>query len=270
MIKKIGGIAFALFILAAAGSGCYQSTQALAQDGTGNQVRGAARGITRGSNGGQGSWGSGAAYSTGEVWQLSRSLESLPAPSEISESEADGLLFMREEEKLAHDIYSELYSLWGLPIFENIAISESAHMEAVKTLLDIYELEDPADDQPGVYTNPALQELYNELIARGSSSLAEALKVGAAIEEIDIQDLQTRLAQTDNLDIQQVYNNLLRGSENHLRAFVKTLETQTGEIYQPQYLSPDEYQAITRQSSTGGGRGGRSQGVGNGGRGGRS
>lgn len=63
-----------------------------------------------------------------------------------------------------------------------------------------------------MFTNPDLQALYNNLTARSSQSLAEALKVGAAIEEIDILDLESRLAQTDNTDIQQVYNNLLSGS----------------------------------------------------------
>lgn len=87
----------------------------------------------------------------------------------------------------------------------------------------------------------------------------KGLKVSAAIEEIDILDLQAHLAQTDNPEIQQVYNNLLRGFQNHLRAFAKTLLTQTGEIYQPQYLSLEEYQAIISQSLNGGsiGRGGQ-------------
>jgi len=122
-------------------------------------------------------------------------------------------------------------------------------------------LSDPASQLVGVFTNPDLQSLYNELVARGSQSLAEALKVGAAIEEIDILDLQERLAQTDNADLQQVFNNLLSGSYNHLRAFVSTLNSQTGEIYQPQHLSPEAYQAIISAST---GRGGNSRGVGNG------
>ena len=97
---------------------------------------------------------------------------------------------------------------------------------------------------------------YNQLIARGSQSLAEAIQVGAAIEEIDILDLQERLAQTDNTDIQQVFTNLLNGSYNHLRAFVSNLKTQTGETYQPQYLSAEAYQAIIGNDTSSGGNGG--------------
>jgi hypothetical protein len=187
------------------------------------------------------------------------------ASGELSAEESAALLYMREEEKLAHDVYLTFYTQWGLPIFQNISQSEQTHSDAVKLLLDRYGLSDPASATPGVFTNPDLQALYNDLVARGSQSLAEALKSGAAIEEIDILDLQERLAQTDNADIQQVFDSLMNGSTNHLRSFVSTLNTQTGETYQPQYLSADAYQAII---STGTGRGGNTRGHGQGGNGG--
>ncbi len=148
-----------------------------------------------------------------------------------------------------------LYAQWGLSTFENISRSEQAHTEAIKALLDRYNLSDPATETVGVFTNPDLQALYNDLAARGQTSLSEALKVGAAIEEIDILDLQERLAQTDNADIQQVFNNLLSGSNNHLRAFVTALSRQTGEVYQPQYLSAEAYQDIVAPASQSGGLG---------------
>jgi rubrerythrin len=94
--------------------------------------------------------------------------------------------------------------------------------------------------------------MYNELTARGSQSVSEALKVGGAIEEIDILDLQESLSRTDNTDIQQVYNNLLRASSSHLRAFARTLQTQTGETYQPQYMEMESYTAVLNSSSQGG------------------
>ncbi len=273
MVKKIVVLSFVLIAITAAVSGCYQNTQAAAQDGAGIQVRGGGSGTSRGSRVGQTNGASNTYTSRSETdWRTPGSGSSLPAAGELSESEAEGLLFMREEEKLAHDVYTELYAAWWLPVFQNIADSEQTHMEAIKSLLDRYDLEDPAQDQAGIYTNPALQDLYNELIVSGSNSLAEALKVGAAIEEIDIQDLESRLALTDNLDIQQVYSNLLRGSKNHLRAYTKTLLTQTGETYEPQHLSIDAYLAITSQASSnsGHGQGGRIDGGGRGRQGGWS
>ncbi len=167
----------------------------------------------------------------------------------LTDAEIEGLLYMREEEKLAHDVYVTLYELWGLQLFNNIAGSELSHTNAVKNLLDIYGIADPATSAAvGVFTNPTLQSLYNELVATGAKSLADALKVGAAIEEIDILDLQQNLTGMANTNIRTVYENLLSGSENHLRAFTSTFARQTGETYAPQYLSQAVYNAIVSES----------------------
>ena len=207
-------------------------------------------------NGYQGG-GNASGYASGEHLALPAAV-----PGDLSAEEAAALAYMREEEKLAHDVYMALFSQWGLPSFQNIANSELTHTAAVKALLERYGVQDPASSQAGVFTNPALQDLYNQLIAQGSQSLAEALKAGALVEETDIADLEARLAQTDNADIQQVFNSLMNGSYNHLRAFTSSLKTQTGEIYQAQVLSQDAYQAIisvggtTGSNGRGGGQGG--------------
>jgi hypothetical protein len=163
----------------------------------------------------------------------------------LSEEEVAGLLFMREEEKLARDVYLALYEEWGLNVFQNIAQSEATHMDAVLTLIERYGLKDPAaSTAEGEFVDETLQGLYDQLVEEGSRSLADALKVGAAIEEIDILDLQTHLAETEQPDIQLVYQNLLKGSRNHLRAFASNLERHEGETYAPQYLSADAYDEI--------------------------
>lgn len=165
--------------------------------------------------------------------------------SPLSPAEAASLSFMREEEKLAHDVYVTLYDQWGVQVFTNIAASEQTHTDAIATLLDRYGLSDPAaGNAVGEFNDPALQALYDQLVAQGSLSLVDALKVGAAIEEIDILDLEERIAETTHADIKLAYNNLMAGSGNHLRAFVSTLEQQTGERYTPQYLDQAAYDAI--------------------------
>jgi hypothetical protein len=161
----------------------------------------------------------------------------------LTTEEISGLLYMYEEEKLAMDVYNALYAQWDHPVFQNIASSEQTHMDAVQTLLVRYGIPVP-EMASGSYSDPALQSLYTELMANGSKSLADALKVGATIEEVDIVDLQTRFAQTEKMDIQQVYNSLMLGSYNHLRAYVRVVERQTGVAYQPQYLTDDLYQSI--------------------------
>lgn len=180
---------------------------------------------------------------------------------DLDAEEAAALLYMREEEKLAHDVYITLYETWGTQVFQNIANSEQTHTDAVKSLLDRYGLDDPAAGNGiGVFTDPALQELYDQLVATGNESLESALRVGAAIEEIDILDLEERIAQTDNEDIVLVYESLMKGSRNHLRSFVSTLEQQVGAVYEPQYLSQASYDEII---NTGVERGGRGRGNGN-------
>lgn len=174
----------------------------------------------------------------------------------LSAAEIEGLIFMREEEKLARDVYLTLYEQWNTAIFQNIAESESAHMNAVLTLLTQYEIEDPVGDKAiGEFQNDDLQTLYDQLVAQGSQSLSEAIKVGAAIEEIDILDLEEYIAQTDQADLIAVYENLVKGSRNHLRSFTETLTQQTGENYTPQYLSPEAYEAIVDPGLETGGQG---------------
>jgi hypothetical protein len=191
---------------------------------------------------------------------------------DLTVAEAEGLVFMREEEKLARDVYLALYDEWGLGIFQNISTSEQQHMDAVLTLMETYGLDDPAAGaEQGEFENAELQALYDELVTAGSASLEAALRVGAAIEEIDILDLDEYSAQTDRDDLLRVYDNLTRGSRNHLRSFVSTLERQTGETYVPQYMSQDAYDAIvageteTGGAGQGGGRGNVGGGKGRGG-----
>ncbi len=185
---------------------------------------------------------------------------------ELNAEEIAGVLYMREEEKLARDVYLELYEQWGLSLFQNIASSEQTHMDAIGTLIDAYGLDDPADGNDiGEFTDPTLQSLYADLVATGSQSLADALRVGAAIEEIDILDLEERIAQTDAGNVQQIYDNLMRGSYNHLSSFAATLEQQTGEVYEPQHLDQETYESAINapmgNAGYGQGANGRGQGA---------
>jgi len=138
----------------------------------------------------------------------------------LTSDEQESLTFLREEEKLARDVYLYLYDKWQLAEFNNIAVSEQRHMDAINRLLVRYGIPDPvASNINGVFTNPDLQALYDKLIEQGSQSLEEGLQVGVSIEKTDIADLQEGLANTTRNDITNVYSNLLKGSNNHLKAF---------------------------------------------------
>ncbi|MCA9379242.1 DUF2202 domain-containing protein [Candidatus Dojkabacteria bacterium] len=178
----------------------------------------------------------------------------------LSEQENADLLYMREEEKLARDVYLTLYDKWGLQIFQNIASSEQKHTDSIKALLDAYGLADPFVDGIGNFANETLQQLYDDLVAQGSESAAAAARVGALIEDLDIVDLENAMAATDNEAIITVYQNLQNGSKNHLRSFTSTL-SRYGESYEPSYLTQDEYLeiisgAMQRGNGNGSGNGG--------------
>ncbi len=211
--------------------------------GTGGQVNGSAGQPGTGTSTGVVT-GNGNGNGTG----TSVNVLTIPA-SDLNADEAAALLFMIEEEKLARDVYTTLYATWNIQTFQNISTSEQTHMDQLALLVTRYTLANPVQ-APGVFTDANLQALYNKLVAQGSLSIGDALKVGGAIEEIDITDLQTRLAQSDNADIQQVYTSLMSGSYNHLNAFSRTLSNLTGETYAPQYLTAEQYQGIS-SSATG-------------------
>ena len=142
-----------------------------------------------------------------------------------------------------------------MPIFQNIAESESRHTLAVKTLLDKYKIDDPVmSDSIGVFTDPELKKLYTDLVTLGNKSLKDALIVGATIEDLDIYDLNIRLQETDNDDIRCVFDNLKRGSENHMRAFMNQL-IRNGGTYKARYISQLEMDLILKTGHQRGGRG---------------
>jgi len=188
-------------------------------------------------------------------------ISSTPKQS-LDSTEAAGLAYMREEEKLARDVYIALQSKWGMRVFGNISQSEDRHFSAIKLLLDRYGLPDPAaGNAVAVFHNEGLRELYAELVIQGESSLKSAMRVGATIEDLDIRDLEKAAAATDNSDLKLVYQNLKQASENHMRAFIRQL-TAEGESYKPQYITPaafSEIVASSQQTGMGLGTGGNGQ-----------
>ncbi len=169
-------------------------------------------------------------YSSFNSTALGLSLAALPIET-LSVAEQASLAFMREEEKLAHDVYAQMDTRWAAStrVFGNIANSEATHTEAVRQLLLRYSLVDPAATlAAGLFQNSTLQALYTQLATAGAISLIEALKVGAAIEEIDMIDINTALLNIDNQDIRLIYDTLLN----------------QGVTYVPQYMDALAYAVI--------------------------
>lgn len=140
---------------------------------------------------------------------------------------ASHLVFNREEERMARDLYQLFSDTYGVRVFANIATSEQQHFDAVGALLTTYGVADPsAGLAPGTYADPTIQALYDELSAQGLTSVAEAYQVGIAVEQRDIADLEETLGAVDQTDVQLVLTRLMNASENHLAAFEKAASGQ--------------------------------------------
>ena len=142
-----------------------------------------------------------------------------------SQDVMDELRFMIEEEKLAGDLYEAFGDLYGLKVFDRIARSEDKHFNALvkqanKMGVNVDEI---LAEETGSYVNDDLQNMYDTFLAQGSKSVTAALKVGVAIEERDIQDLNDAMDLAAGTNLERVYDKLLKGSENHLDAFEKAI-----------------------------------------------
>jgi len=168
--------------------------------------------------------------------------------TELTEQEKKDLEFSREEEKLARDVYLFSYDKYGEAIFTNIAKSEQQHMDMVLVSLNTYNIEDPASAERGVFSNQTLQDLYNDLTAQSDLSLIEAYKVGALIEDLDINDLDDLESRTTKADLLNVYDKLECGSRNHMRSY-NNLLVSNGVNYVPQYISLEKFTEIVNSAN---------------------
>ena len=175
--------------------------------------------------GGQGNGngqGHGRGPGQGQAWgqQQRQSTAGLAAASSIDSATEQNLLYMVEEEKLAHDVYVALGEQYDARQFVNIARAETRHLDAVRVLLDRYGLDDPTlGAAAGQFDDDTLSTMYDALVAEGSTSLAAAAQAGITIEQTDIADLTDAIARTDAPDVVQVLSSLRDGSERHLAAF---------------------------------------------------
>ena len=150
---------------------------------------------------------------------------------------------MREEEKLARDVYNHLYDKWNLNVFKNIAKSEQEHMDALLGEVDVCKFDDSVLPEDGKFNNSHIQDLYDALIVKGDLSLIDALEVGATIEDVDIFDLDNFSTKTENETLLDIYGKLTCGSRNHMRAFTGQLEIK-GITYTPQFISQEQFDGI--------------------------
>ena len=188
----------------------------------------------------------------------------------LDAAEETHLVFMREEEKLARDVYLTLAELYPQQkVFNTIATkSEQTHTDTMRDKLADYGIADPNPDANqlpemiGVFTGETyggyFLEKYTLLTDQGAISELDALYVGAFIEELDMHDIIAcpqiivamdngigeggcGLNYTDESALINAYSSLVDGSEKHLRTYVGRIEAVIGDgNYQAQYLTQEE------------------------------
>jgi hypothetical protein len=162
--------------------------------------------------------------------------------SDFNLEDKNALLFMLEEEKLARDTYEFLDGLYEINQFANIKVSEQSHVNAVVKLLDQYQI-DHTILPYGEFVNEEMQEMYNGFVQKGQIDASNALEVGATIEDLDIVDLAAFIDATANPSVINLFESLKCGSRNHLRSFIRAIESEGGS-YDPQFLTTEDYNAI--------------------------
>ena len=175
---------------------------------------------------------------------LSTYLASLPVEP-LSDAEKEGLLFTREEEKLARDVYVAMAAKWGdSRLHEHRRRRAAAHGR--RRLPPRSLRAGRPGRRPGarsVSRTMRLAALYVSLVEKGNVSLVDALAVGATIEDLDLADVERLLEAADNADVDTLMQNLAKGSRNHLRLFTLLLDA-AGVVYVPQFLDAAEYEEI--------------------------
>lgn len=162
----------------------------------------------------------------------------------LNASETTDIVYLQESEKLSHDLNVKLFSVHNdVPIFMHIANVSEVLQTADNVILVRYNIQNPENPVPGVFTNAALQNMYTSGVNAGLSSVTDALKSSANVEELHIADLTAAMQRTDNPDVQYVYRQEMAASRNNLRALSQWINGY-GQTYLPRYITPASYAAI--------------------------
>ena len=155
----------------------------------------------------------------------------------LTNEQRHALAHMWSEEKMAHDAYEVVYSLYPhLRLFYNIGHwSEVQHMSAVEELVSLYNIDvndysnQDAHYKPqelramgaGDYAISDFEDRYNNtLLPYAKQSDIKALQIGCITEVQDIRDLTGFLGQVgDNKYLEKTFKYLVAGSQSHYWAY---------------------------------------------------
>jgi hypothetical protein len=141
------------------------------------------------------------------------------AQGTLTESQKQTLAQQAEKEKLSHDVYVAYFESTGDYRFERVAASEEQHLQALRMLMNRYDVTDPTEGlDEGEFRSDSVDEAYDAYLGEGDG-LAAALKAAQEIEEEDIAGLDKAAKALEAPDAEQVYEHLTVASQHHLEVF---------------------------------------------------
>jgi hypothetical protein len=177
--------------------------------------------------------------------------------SSLTQDAKNSIAFMGNEERLAHDVYTNLYNyhlqnsaIEITPLLNIANNAEQYHINSVQLLVEKYitDFSDftninsdvtqamnldmdyaiyPITELPsGEYNIDSINELYSSLMNKGMQSQQDALEVGCMVEVTDINDLNEDLAlasESNASDVVTVFEYLRDGSYSHYWSFDSSL-----------------------------------------------
>jgi len=162
--------------------------------------------------------------------------------AELTANEIEFLYAVREDEKLARDVYNYFFEKYELRTFSNISKAEVTHITAVERLFYFYSINYPAVGPAGQFNDSARKEYYDNLVNKGVTAL-EAFKSTTYLEEKDIADYTSVLKDVQNPNIKVVIENLIKGSMNHLKSSYRQVIA-LGGTYTPAFLTQEKFDEI--------------------------
>jgi hypothetical protein len=163
----------------------------------------------------------------------------------LSVEAMEGLIFLRNGERLARDVARALMDYYGSHPFFGQSEAERSHGEAIGQLMTRYALYDSVSTQlPGEFSDPYWQSEYDFYLSQAELGYIDALLVSVEIQEAALVDLRywNSLSETDYVVV-EVIRALLLATRNHLRLLNNELES-VGYEYTPMYLSGAAYADI--------------------------
>jgi hypothetical protein len=167
----------------------------------------------------------------------------------ISDKDKSSLIYFREEQKLAADAFASYFEIWENKLFFNAEVNEKGHIKKVISLLEYYEIEDPAgDNEKGKFINDSIKNEYFNIVSFGRQSLIHAYLGSAELAEKDIFETGNAISETDNEKIIEVYKALKGSSEKYLKIFIGKLKDNSV-VYRPKYLKEEDFNKIVNTIS---------------------